>query len=211
MTYAELTDLLQDYLQNTSAEFVAAIPGIVRLAEDRIYQTVQLPALRKNSTAPLLAGSKYLALPGDFMAPYTLAVIAANGTYTFTLERAVSFIAEAFPDPTVTGSPRFYALFNDATLLLAPTPTTGLIAELHYFYKPESIVTAGTSWLGDNCESVLAYGCLVEAYVYMKGEADLQALYRARYDEAMSRLKNLGEGMSKRDSFRMDLPKIAPT
>lgn len=210
MNYATLVQLLQDYTQNSSTEFVASIPDIVKLAEDRIYQSVQIPALRRNSTSNFLTGNKYLAAPTDFLAAYSMAVKSASGVYSYLLEKEVGYINEAFPNPATTGVPRYYALFNDATFVVAPTPSTFFEVELHYFYEPPSIVTAGTSWLGDNTESVLFYGCLVEAYTYMKGDADLVALYRQRYDEALGRLKVLGEGMDKRDTFRIDLPKILP-
>lgn len=210
MNYATLVQLLQDYTQNSSTEFVASIPDIVQLAEDRIYQSVQIPALRRNSTSNFLTGNKYLAAPTDFLAAYSMAVKSASGVYSYLLEKEVGYINEAFPNPATTGVPRYYALFNDATFVVAPTPSTFFEVELHYFYEPPSIVTAGTSWLGDNTESVLFYGCLVEAYTYMKGDADLVALYRQRYDEALGRLKVLGEGMDKRDTFRIDLPKILP-
>lgn len=211
MNYATLVALLQDYTQNSSAEFVAAIPGIVKLAEDRIYQSVQIPALKRNATSNFLLGNKYLAVPDDFLAAYSMAVKSASGVYSYLLEKEVGYINEAFPNPAATGVPRYYALFNESTFVVAPTPSAFLEVELHYFYEPPSIVTAGTSWLGDNTESVLFYGSLCEAYTYMKGEADLQSLYRQRYDEALGRLKNLGEGMDKRDTFRLDLPRIAPT
>jgi len=211
MNYATLVTLLQDYTQNSSTEFVAAIPEIVKLAEDRIYQTVQFPALKRNATSNFVLGNKYLAAPTDFLAAYSMAVKSDTGVYSYMLEKDVGYINEAFPDPNVAGVPRYYALFDNATFVVSPTPSDFFDVELHYFYEPESIVTAGTSWLGDNVESVLFYGCLVEAYTYMKGDADLATLYRARYDEALNRLKVLGEGMDKRDNFRLDLPRIIPT
>ena len=211
MNYATLVALLQDYTQNSSSEFVSAIPEIVKLAEDRIYQSVQIPALKRNATSNFVSGDKYLASPTDFLAAYSMAVKSATGVYSYMLEKEVGYINEAFPDPSATGVPRFYALFNDATFVVSPTPDDFYEVELHYFYEPPSIVDAGNSWLGDNTESVLFYGCLVEAYTYMKGDADLQALYRQRYDEALGRLKVLGEGQDKRDNFRLDLPRILPT
>lgn len=210
MNYTTLSQLLQDYTQNYSSEFVAAIPEIVKLAEDRIYQSVQIPSLKKNATSSFLAGNKYLAQPTDFLAPYAMAVKSATGAYLYMLEKEVGFINEAYPDPSITGIPRYYAIFTDDTFVVAPTPNANFQVELHYFYEPESIVTAGTSWLGDNVESVLFYGSLVEAYTYMKGEADLIALYKGRYDESISKLKMLGEGMGKRDNFRLDMPRILP-
>jgi len=211
MNYATLVALLQDYTQNSSSEFVSAIPEIVKLAEDRIYQSVQIPALKRNATSNFVLNNKYLASPTDFLAAYSMAVKSATGVYSYLLEKEVGYINEAFPDPSATGVPRFYALFNDATFVVSPTPDDFYEVELHYFYEPPSIVDAGNSWLGDNTESVLFYGCLVEAYTYMKGDADLQALYRQRYDEALGRLKVLGEGQDKRDNFRLDLPRIVPT
>ena len=211
MNYTTLVALLQDYTQNSSSEFVSAIPEIVKLAEDRIYQSVQIPALKRNATSNFLSGNKYLASPTDFLAAYSMAVKSATGVYSYMLEKEVGYINEAFPNPSATGVPRFYALFNDATFVVSPTPNDFYEVELHYFYEPPSIVDAGNSWLGDNTESVLFYGCLVEAYTYMKGDADLQALYRQRYDEALGRLKVLGEGQDKRDNFRLDLPRIVPT
>jgi hypothetical protein len=211
MNYATLVALLQDYTQNSSTEFVAAIPEIVKLAEDRIYQSAQIPALKRNSTSNFLLGNKYLATPQDFLSAYSMAVKSASGVYSYLLEKEVGYINEAFPNPAVTGVPRYYALFNDAAFVVAPTPSAFFEVELHYFYEPPSIVTAGTSWLGDNTESVLFYGALCEAYTFMKGDADLVALYRQRYDEALGRLKVLGEGMDKRDNFRLDLPRIAPS
>lgn len=210
MNYATLSQLLQDYTQNYSSEFVAAIPEIVKLAEDRIYQSVQIPSLKKNATSSFLSGNKYLAQPSDFLAAYTMAVKSASGEYIYMLEKEVGFINEAYPNPSATGTPRYYAIFTDDTFVVAPTPSANLEVELHYFYEPESIVTAGTSWLGDNVESVLFYGCMVEAYTYMKGEADLIALYKGRYDESIARLKMLGEGMGKRDNFRLDMPRVLP-
>jgi hypothetical protein len=211
MNYATLVALLQDYTQNSSSEFVAAIPDIVKLAEDRIYQSVQIPALKRNATSNFVQGNKYLAAPTDFLAAYSMAVKSASGVYAYLLEKEVGYINEAYPNPAATGVPRYYALFNDATFVVAPTPNAFFEVELHYFYEPPSIVDTGTSWLGDNTESVLFYGALCEAYTYMKGDADLVALYRQRYDEALARLKNLGEGMDKRDNFRLDMPRIAPT
>lgn len=209
MNYSQLSALLQDYTQNYSTEFVAAIPEIVKLAEDRIYQTVQIPALKKNQTANVSSGVKYLTLPNDFLATYSVAIITDGNAYNYLLEREVSWMGEAMSG-VANGVPRYYALFDQNTFILGPTPASSYPVELHYFYEPQSIVTAGTSWLGDNAESVLFYGSLVEAYAYMKGEADLMALYKARYDEALGALKVLGEGYNKRDNLKQDLPRILP-
>jgi hypothetical protein len=211
MNYPSLVALLQDYTQNSSDEFIAAIPSIVRLSEDRIYQTAQFPALRQNSTSNFTPNNKYLATPSNFLASYSMTAISPSGVYSYLLEKEVGFINEAFPNPTLVGTPRYYAIFNSSTFVIAPTPNDYYEVELHYFYEPPSIVDVGESWLGTNFESVLFYGCLVEAYAYMKGDADLAQLYRSRYDEVMGRLKDLGEGKDKRDNFRIDLPRIIPT
>jgi hypothetical protein len=211
MNYTELTALLQEYTQNYASEFVAALPSIIGLAEDRIYRSVQIPELKKNATSNLVAGTKYLNAPTDFLASYSIAVINTDGSYNYMLEKEVAFIGEVYPIPTSTGLPRFYALFNETTFLVGPTPNSSYQVELHYYYEPPSIVQTSTSWLGTEAESVLFYGCLLEAYVYMKGDNDLMALYKGRYDEALARLKNLGEGLNKRDNFRVDAPRVTPT
>jgi len=210
MNYSELSTALQSYTQNYSTEFIAEIPTIVKITEDRIYNSVQIPFLRKNSTSTFTPSNKYLETPSDFLAVYSIAVIN-DGVYSYMLEKDVAFLGEAFPNPSTTGVPRFYALFNDDTFLVAPTPASTYGVELHYYYQPPSIVDTSTSWLGTNMENVLLYGCLAEAYSYMKGDADLMKTYSDRYMEAIARLKNLGEGFNKRDEFRVDMPRINPT
>lgn len=204
MTYAELTAMLQNWTENFAAEYTAELPRIVRQAEDLIYQSVQIPALRKNVTLTTSSLSRLLTAPADFLSLSSLALIDGTGQYRQLLPKDVTYIREVFPDTAAYGTPRFYALYDKATLLLGPTPSAAFAIETAYFYKPESIVTAGTSWLGDNCESVLFYGCLTEAYVYMKGDTDLQARYRAMFDEALGRLKVLGENRLKTDDYRVD-------
>ena len=145
MNYATLVTLLQDYTQNSSSEFIAAIPEIVKLAEDRIYQSVQIPALKRNATSNFVLGNKYLAAPTDFLAAYSMAAKSATGVYSYLLEKEVGYINEAFPNPSATGVPRYYALFNDATFVVSPTPNDFYEVELHYFYEPPSIVDAGNS------------------------------------------------------------------
>lgn len=206
MNYATLLQGLQSWTETFSVEYIAELPQIVRRAEDMIYQSVQIPALRKHTTLTTTLQTRLLAAPADFLSLSSLAVINAGITRPL-LPKDVSFIMEAFPDPTVYGTPRVYALYDKATLLFGPTPSSAFGVDVHYFYKPESIVTAANSWLGDNTESVLFYGCLVEAYTYLKGDTELQARYRARYDEALSRLKDLGEGKLKRDDFRVERPR----
>jgi hypothetical protein len=295
MNYTELSNALQAYTENTEASFIAEIPVFVRQAEQRIYNTVQFPSLRKNVTGATTASNKYLACPSDFLAVYSLAVIDATGAYEYLLNKDVNFIRQAYPQPTDTDTPKYYALFgpqsndaNELSFILGPTPNTTYSVELHYYFYPPSIVqssvssvgtitggsgyttgtyfdvpltggsgsgalatitvaggavtvvtitdggtqyvvgntlsaaassiggtgtsfsvpvsavsnSAGTSWLGDNFDSVLLYGSLVEAYTYMKGEQDMMALYNGKYQEALALAKRLGDGMERQDAYR---------
>jgi len=201
-TFTTLKNALQDYLETTETTFVSNLPVIITQAEDRILKSVQLPDFKKNSTGNTTSGTPYLTAPTDFLAPYSLAV--DNSGYEFLLFKDVGFIREAYPADSTTGIPKYYGLFNADSFILAPTPNANLTAELHYFYKPESITTAsaGTSWLGDNAESTLLYGCLLEAYTFLKGEPDLLQLYATRYEDALAKLKGLGEGYDTTDSYR---------
>ena len=201
-TFTTLKNALQDYLETTETTFVDNLTVIITQAEDRILKSIQLPDFKKNSTGSTTSGTPYLTCPSDFLAPYSLAV--DNSGYEFLLYKDVNFIREAYPDSTTTGIPKYYSLFDADSFILAPTPNANLTAELHYFYKPESITAAssGTSWLGDNAESTLLYGCLVEAYTFLKGEPDLLQLYATRYEDALAKLKGLGEGYDTTDSYR---------
>ena len=212
MNYTELSAAVQDYTQNYESEFVANIPLFVKQAEQRIYNTVQFPSLRKNVTGITSASNKYLSCPNDFLAVYSMAVVDTDGAYDFLLNKDVNFIRQAYPTPTSTGIPKYYALFgptvagstitNELSFLLGPTPNNSYTVELHYYYYPESIVTAGTTWLGDNFDSVLLYGTLVEAYTFMKGETDMMQLYDGKYKEALALAKRLGDGMERQDAYR---------
>jgi hypothetical protein len=212
MNYAELKAAIQAYTENTDTSFVAEIPVFVEQAEQRIYNSVQFPSIRKNVTGTITNGNKYLSCPNDFLAVYSLAVVQANGEYEYLLNKDVNFIRQAYPSPTDTSLPKYYALFgptvsgstitNELSFILGPTPDATYTAELHYYYYPESIVTAGTSWLGDNFDTVLLYGSLVEAYTYMKGEQDIMALYNGKYQEALGLAKRLGDGMERQDAYR---------
>lgn len=200
MNYTQLVAEIQSYTENQFQ--VADINTFIEEAEQRVYNTVQLPALRKNVTGNVTANNKYLSSPSDWLATFSLAVIDADGNYTYLLDKDVNFIRSAYPQPTDTGLPIYYALFDQNTFILGPTPDAAYEMELHYFYYPASIVVAGTSWLGDNFDSVLLYGSLLEAYTYMKGEADVIAQYQKRYDEALALLKELGDGKNRRDAYR---------
>jgi len=209
MNYTQLKAAIIAYTENQDASFETEIPVFVQQAEQRIYNSVQFPSLRKNVTGSTSANNKYLACPDDFLAPYSLAVIDATGAYEYLLNKDVNFIRQAYPTPNATGLPKYYALFgtqandpNELSFILGPTPAASYGVELHYFYYPESIVDAGTSWLGDNFDSVLLYGSLVEAYTYMKGEQDILALYNQKFIEALALAKRLGDGMERQDAYR---------
>jgi len=179
------------------------VDTFIRQAEQRIYNSVQILALRKNVTGNTTAGNKYLTCPTDWLANFSLAVIdPVTGEYEYLLNKDVNYIRQAFPFPAATGKPTHYAYFDDNTYILGPTPNASYVMELHYFYYPASIVDAGTSWLGNNFDSVLLYCALLEAYTYMKGEADVIQNYTARYNEALQLLKQLGEGKNRQDMYR---------
>jgi len=214
MNYAALSAAIQAYTENTEADFVANIPVFVTQAEQRIYNSVQFPSIRKNVTGVTTVNNKYLQCPLDFLAVYSMAVIDASGEYEYLLNKDVNFIRQAYPQPTDTGIPRYYALFGPAvsgstisdelSFILGPTPDTSYSVELHYYFYPESITVAadGQTWLGDNFDTVLLYASLVEAYTYMKGEADMMALYNQKFMEALALAKRLGDGMERQDAYR---------
>ena len=202
LTYAQLVVQIQDYTENTFT--VTDINNFIQQAEQRIYNTVQLPALRKNVTGSLSSGNKYLAMPTDWLATFSLAVINTSNEYNYLLNKDVNFIRQSFPDTDSDfyGEPQYYAVFDNATFIVGPTPDANYSSELHYFYYPESIVTASTTWVGNNFSSVLLYGSLLEAYTYMKGEKDVMMEYQKRYDDAMVLLKQLGDGKDRQDAYR---------
>lgn len=202
MNYSQLVTLIQDYVQSTETSFVANIPNFVQLAEERIFNSVQIPDIRKNQIGVLTPNNKYLQVPQDWLATFSLAVIASSGSQSFLLDKDVNFIRECYPDPSTNGVPKFYAIFDKDTLILGPTPDSNYQVEMHYYYYPESIVTAGNSWLGDNFETVLLYGSLREAYGYLKGEADMMQNYEQKYQEALGQLLRLGDGLNRRDAYR---------
>ena len=229
MTYTELVAAIQSYTENqfpattladnTTVSSTTQINTLIEQAEQRIYNSVQFPSIRKNQYSLITANNKYISLPNDFLAVYSLALVTGvtnanldTGTYEYLLNKDANFIRQAYPTPNDTGEPKYYALFgptilnsaitNELSLILGPTPDAAYYVELHYFYYPESITTAGTSWLGDNFDSVLLYGSLVEAMTYMKGEADMVTLYNTKYNEALALAKRLGDGMERQDAYR---------
>jgi hypothetical protein len=208
MTYNELVTAVSDYSENVFPTSV--MNTMIEQAEQRIYNTVQIANLRKNVTGSLTSGNKYLACPEDFLSVYSLAIYpAGGGSYEYLLDKDVNFIRQAYPNPATTGKPKHYAIFgsqsndaNELTLIVGPTPNASYGAELHYYYYPESIVTAGTTWLGDNFDSALLNGTMVEAITYMKGDAESIKLYSERYLSSIALLKNLGDGKQRQDAYR---------
>ena len=225
MNYTELSAQIQAFTENTFPEAFLASGGtvssadqiarFVQLAEQRIYNTVQFPSIRKNVTGTLTTNNKYLSSPSDFLSVYSMAVIDAAGRYEYLLNKDVNFIRQAYPNPTSTGIPKYYALFgptttnnnppvitNELSFMVGPTPDAAYAVELHYYHYPESIVTAGTTWLGDNFDSVLLYGALVEAGIFMKAEAETLITYQKKYEDALAQAKRLGDGMERTDAYR---------
>lgn len=229
MTYTELFTAVKNYLQNdfptntwtnvagtgvTTSDGTEQINLFIKQAEERIYNSVQIPALRKNVTGVTTSGNKYLSCPSDFLSVFSMAVIDGTGSYEYLLNKDVNFIRAAYPNPTESGLPRYYALFgptvvtsvitDELSFILGPTPDAGYTVELHYYYYPESITVAadGRTWLGDNYSPVLLYGTMLEAYIFLKGETDMMAAYKLKYDEAMSQLNRLGSGLERGDAYR---------
>ncbi|CAB5223861.1 hypothetical protein UFOVP393_15 [uncultured Caudovirales phage] len=207
MNYSELVTAVQDYCENTFP--TADMDTMIRLAEQNIYNSVQLANLRKNMTGTLTANNKYLATPEDFLSAYSLAVIDNLGNYTYLLNKDVNFIREAFPNSNDTGLPQYYAIFgpstsrpNELSFILGPTPDAGYSVELHFYFYPDSIVTTGQTWLGDNFESALFNATMVEAIRFMKGEVDLVKFYKDEMEKSMLLLKNLGDGKQRMDAYR---------
>ena len=236
MTYTELVAAIESYTENqfpvtyladgSTVSSTTQINLLIKQAEQRIYNSVQFPSIRKNVTGATTASNKYLSAPLDFLAVYSIAVVDALGNYEYLLNKDVSFIRQAYPNPTSTAIPKYYALFGPTTtnapdplvtpelsLILGPTPDAAYVVELHYYYMPESITTVdgGHTWLGDNFDSVLLYGSLVEAMTYMKGEADMVTLYNTKYNEALALAKRLGDGMERQDAYRSGQVRIAVT
>ena len=218
MNYTELKAAIIAYTENQDSSFEAEVPVFVRQAEQRIYNSVQFPSLRRNVTGLTTTSNKYLECPSDFLAVYSMAVVDGTGRYEYLLNKDVNFIRQAYPAPTSVGLPRYYALFGprsndekELSFILGPTPDAQYSVELHYFYYPESIVTASQTWLGDNFDSVLLYGSLVEAYTYMKGEQDMLQLYNTKFMEALALAKRLGDGMERTDAYRTGQVRVPVT
>ena len=207
-TYDQLKTAIQDYTQNEETSFVSNLPLFIRVAEERILKNVQLTLFRKNAAGNTTSGNQYLAAPSDFLAPFSLSFTDGDGDKTFLEYKDVNFIQSFNPDATTTGNPRYYALFDTSSFIIGPTPNASYAVELHYFYRPTSLTDgagSGTTWLSENAEVALLYGSLIEAYTYMKGEADIKADYEKRFTEATISLKNFGEAKEVTDAYRTGL------
>lgn len=204
-TYAQLKQAIQDYTENDETSFVTNLPLFIRQAEERILKNVQLSLFRKNATASTTASNPYLAVPSDYLAPFSLSLRGADGDRFFIEFKDPSFVQTYTPDTTTTGEPRYYCVFDVDNFLLGPTPDTTYTAELHYFYRPLSLTAgsdSGTTWLSTNAEMAMLYGSLIEAYIYMKGEQDVMAMYNSRFQEALLGVKQLGEAKETTDEYR---------
>ena len=204
-TFTTLKTAIQDYTDNTETTFTNQLDRFILNSEERILKECQLDVFRRNATGSAASGTKFLTKPSDFLAPFSLSVVK-DSSNEFLLYKQVTFLQDYTPNPATTGTPEYYADWNDEAFLLAPTPDDSYTMELHYFYRPASITTVstGTTWLGDNAELALLYGALVEAYTFMKGEAELLSLYNNRFLEAIQWLKILGEGRQTRDEYLYD-------
>lgn len=205
-TYAQLKTAIQDYTENTEESFVNNLPVFIRAAEERILKTVQLNLFRRNQTATLTSSNPYLNAPSDFLAPYSLSYTDGSGDKNFIEFKDVNFVQAFNPDVSDTGAPRFYAQFDIDNFIVAPTPNSNYAVELHYFYRPASLTAggdSGTTWLSENAELSMLYGALVEAYIYMKGEQDVMALYNQRFQESLMGLKMFGEAKEVTQDYRV--------
>jgi hypothetical protein len=205
-TYAELTARLQDTVENSFTADQLAF--FFQQAEKRVYQAVQIPALRKQDTGALVIGDNKYALPADFLYVYSIAVVDTDGTYSFLIDKDVNYIREAYPSPTATGTSKFYAIFDESDIILGPTPSAALTVEMQYGYYPESIVSAGTTWLSENYDPVLFNGALLEAARFLKFEQDIVTLYERMYAAALGQLKMFGDGKLRQDAYRSGQPRV---
>ena len=203
-TYSSLKTAIEDYTENTETTFVTHMDDFIKLSEERILKNVQLQLFRKNTTGTMTSSNQYLAMPSDFLAPFSLS-ITSSSVKTFLQFKDVNYVQSFNPNSSTTGTPRYYAIFDITNFIIGPTPDSGYTSELHYFYRPASLTTAGdsgTTWLSENATLALLYGCLTEAYTYMKGEQDLMAEYEKRFGESMVALKMFGEAKEVTEDYR---------
>ena len=209
-TLTTLKQSIQDWTQNSETTFVNELDFIIKNAEERIFKVVDLDYFRKNVTGSMSSGNQFLQKPSDYLASFSLSFVNASSENVFLLQKDVNFIQEYNPNPSTTGTPKYYASYDVDNYIVGPTPDSNYTVELHYFYRPASITTddSGTTWISENASDALLYACLVEAYTFMKGEADMLQLYSQRYGEAISRLKVYGEGQENSDAYRDGLPRV---
>ena len=209
-TLTTLTASVQEWTQNDEATFVAEIPFFIRNAEERIFKVVDLDFFRKNATGSMTSGNKFLQKPSDYLSTFSLSYVNSSSENIFLLQKDVNYIQEFNPNPSTTGSPRYYSSFDIDNFIVAPTPDSDYSVEIHYYYRPASLTTvdSGSTWISTNAPDALLYATLVEAYTFMKGENDLIQLYTARFTEAMSRLKIYGEGQENTDAYREGLVRV---
>ena len=209
-TLTTLKQSIQDWTENDETTFVNELDFIIKNAEERIFKTVDLDYFRKNVTGSMSSGNQFLQKPSDYLASFSLSFVNASSENVFLLQKDVNFIQEYNPNPSTTGTPKYYASYDVDNYIVGPTPDSNYTVELHYFYRPASITTddSGTTWISENASDALLYACLVEAYTFMKGEADMLQLYSQRYGEAISRLKVYGEGQENSDAYRDGLPRV---
>tara|TARA_R100001129_G_scaffold186284_1_gene177317 strand:- start:1241 stop:1891 length:651 start_codon:yes stop_codon:yes gene_type:complete len=213
-TFAELKTAIQDYTENTETSFVTNLPVFIRAAERRILSLVDLEYFRKNVTGSMTTGDKFLAVPDDYLASFSLSILDGTGATVFLLQKDVNFVQEYNPNSATTGEPIYYAIFDVDNFIIGPTPNSNYTSELHYFYEPASLTAgadSGTTWLSTNAPNSLLYGSLVEAYTFMKGENALLTQYNTRFSESLQRLKDLGEARENTDAYRIGLPRRART
>ncbi len=207
-TFAQLKTAIQDFAENTETSFVTNLPVFIRAAEERIFKLVDLENFRKNVSASMTTSNRFLQAPSDFLASFSLS-IEVSSSKKFLLQKDVNFLQEYWPNSSLTGEPEFYALFDDSNFLIAPTPDSGYSVEVHYYYRPASLTAgaeSGTTFLSVNAPNAILFGSLVEAYIYMKGEQDVLAMYEKRFEEALMRLKDLAEARENNDAYRKGLP-----
>ena len=207
-TFATLKTAIQDYTDNTETTFVSHLSDFIKATEQRIFTSVDLEFFRKNVSGSTTSGNRFLAMPTDFLAAFSLS-IENSSSKEFLLLKDVNYLQEFHPNESTTGTPRFYALYDYENFILAPTPNAAYTAELHYYYRPNSLTAgadSGTTWLSENAPNAMLYGSLTEAYTFMKGEKDLMDLYNGRFIEALTRLKDLGEARENSDAYRRGLP-----
>lgn len=201
LSYSELVTLIEDTCQSTETTFVTRIDDFIKAAEEHIYFNTQIPNLRQNSTGTCTANNEYLALPSNYLSAYSLSVTDSGSQY-YLLNREADFIREAYASRTATGRPRYYGQMDDTSLILGPTPDSSYTMELHYYFKPSSIVDTTTSWLGNNAPTCLLYGSLIHAYTFLKGDQDVMAFYQGEYEKALASLQIITEGRVRKDTYR---------